>query len=198
MPCNILTGYFYLQKKPKSYIYWKEFLMKKKNTGTIDAAAEMYKNTLKQVKEGKQRKLIKDLKGTYLNQHHKENILSPDVEYQRINRWTLNFPKKFNISPWFIKSVIRPSYPFDGDFNVEIYEGVYEPNGLIEFLKIQQKDGFKLKLELLDPTGVVIEKWVIKNCFIKAVHWCPLNYKDDGPTTITLCLSYEKIKFKTK
>lgn len=43
-------------------------------------------------------------------------------------------------------------------------------------------------LSLLDPTGVVIEKWVLKNCFLTKVDFQSLGYNEDGLVTIQASL----------
>lgn len=47
--------------------------------------------------------------------------------------------------------------------------------------------GYKrdLELEMLDPTGAVVQKWVLKNCFLTDVSFGELKYSDDGLATIT-------------
>ena len=50
--------------------------------------------------------------------------------------------------------------------------------------------GYKkdVELELLDPTGVVIEKWVLKNTFLTKVDFQGLSYSEDGLVTIQASL----------
>ena len=46
--------------------------------------------------------------------------------------------------------------------------------------------GYKrdLELEMLDPTGAVVQKWILKNCFLTDVDFGQLKYSDDGLATI--------------
>jgi hypothetical protein len=48
--------------------------------------------------------------------------------------------------------------------------------------------GYKrdLELEMLDPTGVVMQKWVLKNCFITTCDFGSLDYSDDELADITV------------
>jgi hypothetical protein len=41
--------------------------------------------------------------------------------------------------------------------------------------------GYKknVDLEMLDPTGVVVEKWILQDCFISKAAWDKVDYKDD-------------------
>ena len=50
--------------------------------------------------------------------------------------------------------------------------------------------GYKRDVELcmLDPTGVVVQLWILKGCFIDNVKFGDVNYSDDGLTQITLTL----------
>ena len=47
--------------------------------------------------------------------------------------------------------------------------------------------GYKrdLELEMLDPTGVAVQKWVLKNCWISTSNFGELQYSDDSLATIT-------------
>ena len=47
--------------------------------------------------------------------------------------------------------------------------------------------GYKrdIELEMLDPTGVCISKWLLKNAFLTDVNFGQLNYSDDGLADIT-------------
>jgi len=50
--------------------------------------------------------------------------------------------------------------------------------------------GYKrdLELEMLDPTGVCVQKWVIKNSFITVCNFGSLDYADDEVADITATL----------
>ena len=50
--------------------------------------------------------------------------------------------------------------------------------------------GYKkdVELEMLDPTGVVIEKWSLIQCFLTDVDFGSLGYSDDALANITLTL----------
>ena len=60
--------------------------------------------------------------------------------------------------------------------------------------------GYKrpVELEMLDPTGVVVEKWILKDCVITEMVWSPIDYtnKNDSITTITLTIRYNQVKIK--
>lgn len=50
--------------------------------------------------------------------------------------------------------------------------------------------GYKrdIELELLDPTGVVVQKWILVGCWPSNVDFGSLNYQQDGLATITMAL----------
>ena len=50
--------------------------------------------------------------------------------------------------------------------------------------------GYKrdLELEMLDPTGVVVQKWILKNCMVSDANFGNLSYSDDEVSQITLTI----------
>jgi len=50
--------------------------------------------------------------------------------------------------------------------------------------------GYKkdIELEMLDPTGVVVEKWILQGTFLSDVNFDSLGYSDDNLATITATL----------
>lgn len=50
--------------------------------------------------------------------------------------------------------------------------------------------GYKrdIELEMLDPTGVVVQKWILKNTWIQDANFGQLSYNDDGLADITITL----------
>ena len=50
--------------------------------------------------------------------------------------------------------------------------------------------GYKrnVDLEMLDPTGVVVEKWIMEGCFITSSNFGNLGYAQDALTTIQITL----------
>ena len=54
--------------------------------------------------------------------------------------------------------------------------------------------GYKrdVDLELLDPTGVVVEKWILQGTFLTNVDFQDLNYSQDGLATIQATLRMDR------
>jgi hypothetical protein len=50
--------------------------------------------------------------------------------------------------------------------------------------------GYKrdVELEMLDPTGAVVQKWILKGCFLTNVDFGDLNYSQDDLATISATL----------
>lgn len=53
--------------------------------------------------------------------------------------------------------------------------------------------GYKrdIELDMLDPTGVVVSKWLLKNAFVTNVNFGQLDYGQDDLATIELTLRYD-------
>lgn len=54
--------------------------------------------------------------------------------------------------------------------------------------------GYKknIDLEMLDPTGVVVEKWILEQTFLTDVNFNTLNYSQDGLATINATLRMDR------
>ena len=54
--------------------------------------------------------------------------------------------------------------------------------------------GYKknVDLEMLDPTGVVVEKWILENCQITKAAWDQLNYANDTLAKLTATLQMDR------
>jgi hypothetical protein len=54
--------------------------------------------------------------------------------------------------------------------------------------------GYKkdIELEMLDPTGVVVEKWILQGTFITNADFGSLEYSDDEIADITVTLRMDR------
>jgi hypothetical protein len=153
-------------------------------------ASEMRKNTKIQA-DNLNIKLPKEFNTSY------SPLLTPPFEPMLKNRWILNFPKKFGIPNWVVSSTSLPTYPFASG-NV-IFVQMYDPINLSitdKLIDALDKQGFKIKIRMVDPTGVAIEKWVLYDCEITNIDWGTLDYKCSEPQKINVTISYNDIKFK--
>ena len=184
-------------------------------TSIDEVSEEMYKNTKKQAKKFN-KKLPRDIKDAYIGtinkpsegrtaeQMYKGRNIENNTYFEpkKNNRWKLIFPKKFNLPEWVVKATERPSYPFNNcKFKVILYDPITPSttNTLIKL--VDGNDGiklkrFKLKLQMLDPTGVVVEKWKLLDCVLNSIEWNPLDYSDDGISLVTLTITCNNVKIK--
>jgi hypothetical protein len=53
--------------------------------------------------------------------------------------------------------------------------------------------GYKrdIEIEMLDPTGVAVSKWILKNAFLGSVKFGELNYASDDLCDITTSIKYD-------
>lgn len=125
------------------------------------------------------------------------------VEPKRNNRAVLSFPKRYGIAEWMVASFTRPTVPInDNELTVIMNELSLNPSitkTVIDIFQIYEPEeitGFKLKMKILDPTGTVIEKFILKDCKITKIEWSPIDYSDDSISQITLTISYNEFKIK--
>jgi hypothetical protein len=96
-------------------------------------------------------------------------------EPKRQNLFMVNFPKEFNIESWLVTKIFRPKFIDNKWANIEIvFKDPVAPSStkplfnLIKFTEKfksytapQQLPLFLFEITMLDPTGVVVEKWQI-------------------------------------
>jgi hypothetical protein len=138
-------------------------------------------------------------------------------EPKRMNRFLITFPEHFNIPQWVVFDTSRPNMiikskkilgfelfkkiiwadmlitmsdpigPSTSQSLMDlIHKSLYEKKQII-------KDKFKLKLEMLDPTGVVVEKWDLSDCEFKSIDFGKLSYQNDDIVKITLVIKLGKV-----
>jgi len=110
-----------------------------------------------------------------------------NLEYKHNNRYVVTFPRPFEIDPWACISGNRPSF-FVDDNDKKIWEPItfvfVDPigpstshalmRGYDELEKLESKE-IVVKLELLDPTGELIEQWDISGK-IRSINFGWVNY----------------------
>lgn len=136
------------------------------------------------------------------------NIKEPiPYEPKRNNRWTIKFKEPFKSIPAFvIRKTSRPKLLNGSWANIEIHLGdiigSYSTTmALMEgFRHCWQKYNIKIpvidySLEMLDPTGVTIEKWTIKGEIIEA-DFGDLNYANKKLSKVKLIIKPIKINLE--
>jgi len=87
------------------------------------------------------------------------------------NRFIVTLPKKFGIDPYFVQSMNRPTYNLKKKSWENIKIEFVDPIGpsvsdkLFDLCQKKVKK-FDIEVKTLDPTGVSIETWSIKDCKI--------------------------------
>ena len=127
-----------------------------------------------------------------------------------IQEWTLESAKRpaitqsateiqfLNTSTWVVGR-----YTWD-DINITFRDpiGPSTSQAVMEWVRLTSESvtgrqgyaaGYKrdVELEMLDPTGAVVQKWILKNAFLTNVDFGDLSYGDDGLATITATLKMD-------
>lgn len=122
-------------------------------------------------------------------------------EPKRQNRFLVNMPEEFGIQQWVIRSASRPSTRFirNGlDDCVIEYEPMVlvclDPIGpsvaqrLNIILRERPGEPFDFSIEMLDPTGVVIEQWLFSECYFESMDFGSLDMSSDKNVTCTVTI----------
>ncbi len=129
-----------------------------------------------------------------------KEILPPlkgvNLEFKKVNRFTVEFPEDFGVKIWSVTSSDKPRFS-DGEWeNIKVtFHDFIEPSTsqalfrVVKFLKTN-KDvvKFEFKINSLDPTGVVVEQWVIRVKNVLTINFGELDYKNDSFQELTLIL----------
>jgi len=163
-------------------------------TTIYEAIAEMLEKTKKQSAE-LSKKLPKGISEIYNNK-----MLSP-VSYQpkMKNQALLNFPESSNIPSWVVKSCSKPIIERKLFTKKSIIVELYDPIGpstTQSVLKLYKSKKFDLNIDILDPTSVIVEQFILSGCRIEKIEWSEMDYSSDKPVVITLKISFKDSKVK--
>ena len=88
-----------------------------------------------------------------------------------------------------------------GDINITIHDliGPSMSQAVMEWVRLHSESatgrqgyaaGYKrdIELELLDPTGVIVQKWILVNTWVSDANFGDVQYSDDGVKDITMTL----------
>jgi hypothetical protein len=123
-------------------------------------------------------------------------------EPKKKNRWLLIFPESFELSQWVCSRASRPcARVINGVIKFDpLIIGMYDPiapstsqslYNLITSGKVHEK--FDMKIQLLDPIGIVIEQWSLSDCVFTKIDFGCLSYKDDETMECELTIELDKI-----
>ena len=119
-------------------------------------------------------------------------------EPKKENRFIIHLPENLNVSKWVAYATERPTYKLTGsDYTWEPIQikfrdpiGPSATQAIMEWVRLHSESvtgrmgyaaGYKkmVNLEMLDPTGVVVEKWQLEGTLITKVAWSGVGYSDD-------------------
>ncbi len=137
-------------------------------------------------------------------------------ELKKQNRFMVTYPEHFKIPEWVTFETSRPSmklvtkkiFGFElvknfkwDDLVIKLRDpiGPSTAQSLMELIhpdlknKRKVKEKFSLVVDMLDPTGVVIEKWQLDNCEFKSIDFGKLSYENDDVVTCTLTIKLKDV-----
>ncbi len=135
------------------------------------------------------------------------------VEPKRKNRWTVNFPEHFGIEPFVFQKTQRPHVSIVpkkflgfkignrldwGRITFEILDpiGPSTSDKLANIIENHINEEFDYTLEMLDPTGAVVEKWLISGCKIEAISFGALDYSNDDIVRCFMSIKPTNVKLE--
>jgi hypothetical protein len=135
------------------------------------------------------------------NNSHQNGIFIPAFEPMRQNRFLVNFPEIFNISPYLVRMTSRPAATFNNGLVTwdDIQFTLYDPISPSTSQRIYELIGGQIfynplviKLEMLDPVGIVVSDWSIWGV-INSVNFGDLDYSSDELADVTLNMSVSNV-----
>lgn len=145
---------------------------------------------------------------------YKPRVFGEIYEPKKRNRFILHFPEHFVIQEWVISAASRPSMYIETKkflgftiskklkwhpINIVLLDPI-APSTSQELMTIINNnwilEKFKLRVELLDPTGVVVERWHIKDCQIKSIDFGELNYATDELAKCSMIVDFNKVELE--
>ena len=135
-------------------------------------------------------------------------LMKMPVPYEPMkkNRWLIRFPSDLGIQEWWLSSAQRPKLNhgfwssllgYDiGDMTLVFRDPIGQSLGNILLDLFEKKSKIDFEIEMLDPTGVVIEKWGIGDSKIIELDFGTLDYSDDSLAEIIVKFKPGNIKMK--
>ena len=137
-------------------------------------------------------------------------MLNPNIREPKLkNRFLVYLPKELGIDVWYVNRINRPTIilkpkKFLGltwyektysEINIEIYDTIGSKNKtLLDYLENQKK--FSFCVEELDPTGAVVFRFDLKECYITYLSFGDLDYKLNEINNIILSVTVGKLELK--
>ena len=167
--------------------------------------------------------LIRELVGDRLTTEQVDSFWQPEpllsarymtniaVEPKKKNRFSVSIPAIPSIQSWWIQKMHRPvmHLKFFKLFGYIIYKkavwediviemldpiGPSTTQALMSMICKNQHNNITIELEMLDPTGVSVEKWQLIDCEIKKFDFGTLDTNSDAMATCTLTVKLNRVK----
>jgi hypothetical protein len=114
-------------------------------------------------------------------------------EPKRNNIFLLNFQ---DIDEWRVRSITKPKYSERWeDITIELYDPIGPSTSQQLFNNLPKKRGvftrgplFSFNIKSLDPTGVIIEDWLINVKRVKLIDFGNLSYDNDDIQTVKIII----------
>ena len=133
-------------------------------------------------------------------------------EPKQSNRFLVKFPTEFKIKEWVVRSIEKPklriidkkifgfkygSKSLWSTINITLLDSIGYSSTESVF-NINQVEPFTIHIEMLDPTGVVVEDMKLVDCRIKSIDYGYLGYTENKIHTINLEIQPKNIKLIKK
>lgn len=129
-------------------------------------------------------------------------FIPPATQYEpmRQNRFVVTFPESLNIPSYFIRNTSRPSLSFNNqnglrhewdDIEFVLFDAIGDSSSqrIFELINSPQiENPMVVKLEMLDPTGVVVSDWSIWGR-ISSIDFGSVDYTSDDLMEIKITMS---------
>ncbi len=145
-------------------------------------------------------KLLRGSIKEFQNTQNQNRFIPLSIQYEPMimNRFLVTFPGSFNISPYFVRMVNRPSMIIHQhglheweDIEITLYDPISPPisQNIFQLMNsdlITQPMTFLI--QMLDPTGVTVSEWSIWGR-VSSINYGTLDYSDDSTTEIKMTIS---------
>lgn len=145
-------------------------------------------------------KFLRGFVEEFQNTQQQHNVVGipPPFEPMRRNRFLVTFPESFNISPYFVHQVNRPSMRmnFNGlhewdDIEITLHDPI-APSLSQNIFELMNSDvihqPMTFLIQMLDPVGTVVSEWSIWGR-VSEINYGMLDYSDDSLSEIKMTIS---------
>lgn len=124
------------------------------------------------------------------------------LEPKKTNRFLIKFPESFKLPNWISFKSSRPTAilgskkPVWEPLIVHIYDFI-EPSITRALFRLisedKTKEKFEMTIQMLDPTGNVVEEWSLVDCSFEKIAFGELSYDLNEFAKCTLTIKLDKV-----